>query len=125
MIDAELSQTQVAAALGCTAQAVQHWVAGKKAPPNARVFALEALLEVGAGTLSKHLGFMPVKPENIVSVSDAILSDPTLTSSDRQVLRHVYDLMRLEGQSGSRPGPAPPSPAPRGRRGKHSPATPH
>jgi len=83
--------------LGITPQAVSKWYTGDSAPREAdRVFLIEELLELPAGTLSRFLGYLPVEAVTTTTVTQAIEADPALDDRDRRVLLATYREM-VEG----------------------------
>lgn len=87
-----LSNVAVGKHVGLTADAVAKWKSGESEPPPLTVFAVEQLLDVPPGDLSRHLGFLPVGTE--VSVLASIDADASLTDRDRSVLRAAYRALR-------------------------------
>jgi transcriptional regulator with XRE-family HTH domain len=86
-----LTQADLAAELGLTAQAVSGWVTGRTEPWPAHVFAAERALGVAPGALSGHLGYVPgASAPAVSSVLDAVAADPALSASDRAAMRAVY-----------------------------------
>jgi len=69
---------------------VSKWVAGNPpAPP--RVFAIERALGVSPGTLSRHLGYLPVDTQEGITPRDALRDDPALSPMAKRVMLKVYD----------------------------------
>jgi transcriptional regulator with XRE-family HTH domain len=87
MRDADISAPQVASFVGLTADAVRKWMTGVGEPKPLTVFAVEALLGVAPGELSRHLGFVPV---DVVSVSTAIDADRGLSNEAKRLLLATY-----------------------------------
>ena len=80
----------VADELGVTDDTVRKWAQGAHAPEPATVFALEHLLGVVPGGLSRYLGYLPVDAPVVTS---AIEQDPDLSAHDRYVLHATYEAM--------------------------------
>lgn len=67
------------------------WSTGKEGPPRPdQIFEIEDALGLPGGTLSRHLGYVPVGAS---SVPSAIDSDPKLIPSARKHLEAVYRTM--------------------------------
>jgi transcriptional regulator with XRE-family HTH domain len=96
MAAADETQQSLADALGGSQATVSAWCRGVSEPWPARVFAIERALGVAAGQLSQALGYVPVGAP--VSVAVAIEADPSLSESDRTILRTV--LRALGDRSG-------------------------
>lgn len=77
----------VARHVGLTDDAVRKWMTGKSEPAPHIVFAVEQLLAVAPGDLSRHLGYVPV---GTTSVTAAIDADERLTPKDRRLLVRLY-----------------------------------
>lgn len=68
-----LTQTEVATRLGTTQSTVSAWKRGQCEPDMDTVFALEELLGLRPGHLSRHLGYLPVTVEiALPTVEDTI-----------------------------------------------------
>ena len=65
---------------------VNRWIAGKVEPSRPKVLAIEAVLQLEPGTLSRHLGWLPVGAEPVPTVEAAILADPDLTAGQKNIL---------------------------------------
>jgi len=93
---ADMSQAQLARALGLTPTAVNKWILGHNAPRPEQVFRLEALLGLPAGYLSRHLGYIPTNasPELVIAAGGGVLAaisaDPLLTDQEKAALRLAY-----------------------------------
>jgi transcriptional regulator with XRE-family HTH domain len=99
MQDAEETQTSLGDAIGVSQGAVSLWLRGGTDPEPALVFAAERAMGLRAGQLSGFLGYRPVDPVDAPpSVAVAIEADPSLSESDRTILRTV--LRALGDRSG-------------------------
>lgn len=76
--------------LGVSRAALQQWLAGTHEAKRAKVFLLEEILDLRPGSLSKHLGYLPLDARPVVTVEDAIANDTRLTKRDRQLLIDLY-----------------------------------
>lgn len=65
---------------------VRKWITGEREPSRPKVLAIEAVLELEPGTLSRHLGWLPVGAEPVPTVEAAILADPDLTAGQKNIL---------------------------------------
>lgn len=87
MRHAAVTAPAVARHVGLTDDAVRKWLSGKSEPNPHVVFAVEELLAVAPGDLSRHLGYVPV---GTVSVPAAIDADELLGPKDRRLLIRLY-----------------------------------
>lgn len=90
-----LSQRELAAQLGRASYTpFYRWGEFKAEPQPAEVFAIEKILDVPPGTLSRHLGYLPPEARSSaptgVSFEEAIRTDPELNDLGRRTLRAVY-----------------------------------
>lgn len=87
-----LNQTQIAAALNGRSQStISEWASGRGAVPTPRdVFALEAILEVSPGELSRLLGYLPVEAVERPALTLAILEAAELDDEAREILLLAY-----------------------------------
>lgn len=72
---------------------VSEWERGKTACRPRDVEQIEDVLELQPGTLTKHLGFLPMKAAGKVierDLIDAILADPDLNDAGRQAMLATY-----------------------------------
>lgn len=81
------------------ASTVSNWVAGKHEPSRRQVAAIEQILELPAGALTRHLGYLPVDAIPAVTTSDAIAIDPTLTPEQREDLAAQYAGMQTRAHA--------------------------
>jgi transcriptional regulator with XRE-family HTH domain len=70
---------------------VSQWAGGVHEPTRAKVFAMERLLKLKPGTLSRHMGYLPASAKDVKSVLDAIDADPKLSEGTRFILRASYN----------------------------------
>lgn len=70
---------------------VSNWCVGKAEPSPMTVFAIEEALGLRGGSLSRHLGYLPLTAKDQRSPEDAIRADPTLPE---QVKKAVLVFMR-------------------------------
>lgn len=73
-----------------SAQAMGHWLTGAAEPTRAKVYALEKVLAMKPGALSRLLGYLPVEAQAARTVAQAIESDPALTEDQRKMLLAAY-----------------------------------
>lgn len=59
--DQGLSQTRLGQMLGVGQSAVSSWELGEAEPPVEVVYRMEDIFKVKSGTLSRHLGWMPIR----------------------------------------------------------------
>ncbi len=69
--------------------AISQWITGRSEPDTPEVtFRVERALNVRPGSLSRHLGYLPVDAvRTITDLERAIDSDPRLSDLDRDALR--------------------------------------
>lgn len=102
-----LSQRELATSLGRATHTVFYrWAEYKAEPQPAEVFAIERVLEVPPGTLSRHLGYLPPEARSAAPIKatfeEAIRADPDLNDLGRRTLRAVY--AEVTRKPGKRPG---------------------
>jgi len=82
--------------LGIGQSTISAWVADRAIPSQAVVFKVEAALHLTPGTLSRHLGYLPLDAAVPSTVLECLAVDPALTDGQRAALRAVYEeLTRL------------------------------
>lgn len=97
-----LSQRELAVQLGRASYTpFYRWAEFRAEPQPAEVFAIEKILDVPPGTLSRHLGYLPPEARSSAppgsTFEEAIRSDPELNDLGRRVLRAVYAEVTLKG----------------------------
>jgi transcriptional regulator with XRE-family HTH domain len=93
-----LSQVQLAELAGVSQSTVSVWEQGVAEPPPAVVFALEEVVGVAPGHLSRHLGYVPAPPDGTSledspppgGVPTAVNADPKLDDRQRRALLLAY-----------------------------------
>ncbi len=91
-----ITQHRLGRALGIGQSTISAWVADRATPSHAVVFRVEEALEVEPGSLSRHLGYLPLDGTQPSTVLDCIDVDPALSEGQRAALRAVYvELTRL------------------------------
>lgn len=70
--------------------AVSLWLLGRSEPSRQKVFAMEQVLEVRPGTLSRLLGYLPVGARTLATADEAIRADPNLSRTAKRVLLAAY-----------------------------------
>jgi hypothetical protein len=70
---------------------VKRWIDGASEPQRPLVTALEQLCDLNPGTLSRHLGWLPLNVGKVSSIEEAIAADKSLGARERRV---VLDLVR-------------------------------
>ena len=108
------TQARLAAVLDVTWHAVGSWEKAIWAPAPAKVFEIERLLALPPGSLSHHLGYLPVAGAQ-PSVTSAIDADPRLDERAKSLLTELYRTLAAERL----PGDARP-PSRRARSGKQA-----
>jgi transcriptional regulator with XRE-family HTH domain len=74
--------------------AISQWTTGKNEPTRRKVFALESVLGVPPGSLSRHLGYLPTDAVPAVSPEEAIAADTSLLSDTRAMLIAALESQR-------------------------------
>lgn len=92
MADRGLRAPAIAKALGISDDAVRKWMTGLATPEPLRVFGLEQLLELAPGSLSHHLGYLPLGEPS--SVEEAVDADPRLSPLGRAAVLGTYRAVR-------------------------------
>lgn len=64
----------LAEAVGVTQGTVSYWLNGRNLPGPERVFELETAMDLAPGTLSAHLGYVPVPRTSAASCEEAVLA---------------------------------------------------
>lgn len=73
-----------------TKDTISLWANGNQRPWPEEVFALERILDLRGGTLSRTDGYLPVDAKPTRSVLEAIDADNGLTPTKRRYLRRLY-----------------------------------
>lgn len=73
-----------------TDSSVYYWMSATNEPSRAKVFAIERVLGLKPGSLSRHLGYLPVGAKDVKTVADAIASDGALDERGRRALLALY-----------------------------------
>ena len=92
-----LSQRELAEGMGWTSHTrLQPWQRLRAEPKPQEVFALERFLRVPSGTLSRHLGYLPLdaRPMTTGTVGDVIDADPMLPDWGKRLLKANYTEIR-------------------------------
>ena len=75
---------------------VTNWLKGKSEPSRPKVLAMEQFLGLEPGTLSRHLGWLPVEADGLPTPEAAILADAGLLAAQKQILlAALQDFRRL------------------------------
>jgi transcriptional regulator with XRE-family HTH domain len=72
---------------------VSNWVAGKHEPSRTQAILLEEFLRAAPGSLTRHIGYLPLTAHPTIDVIDAIGADPGLTPEQREDLTAQYEGM--------------------------------
>lgn len=71
---------------------VRDWIE-KAAPAPEIVFEMEGYLLVPPGTLSQHLGYLPLGARSIETVEEALMSDTSISSGGRDLVLILYAIL--------------------------------
>lgn len=80
--------------LGVSPEAVRTWTTGERVPDPDVVFTIEKQLKLKSGTLSRHLGYLPLDARDSLSVEAAIAADATINEDGRRYLLAVLRAAR-------------------------------
>lgn len=94
------TQARLGAALDVSWHAVGSWEKGIWAPAPEKVFEIERLLDLPPGTLSRHLGYLPLGAQP--SVQAAVDSDPRLDERGKTLLIDMYRTLARPQRRSSR-----------------------
>jgi transcriptional regulator with XRE-family HTH domain len=97
MADGGVSQAKLGVAVGRAQTTVSDWVLGNAEPPASVVFDLERILALAPGTLSRHLGYLPLEVYR-PTFEDAVRVDPDLTQRERAFLLAGYRALKRKGR---------------------------
>lgn len=89
----DLARRGRAAGIERTGETFNSWANGSE-PSRSEVLALEVLLGVEPGHLSRHLGWVPVDVDPSVTIEQMILAEPDLTAAQKQALLTLLESMR-------------------------------
>lgn len=95
------TQARLAEPLGVSWHAVGTWEKGVWAPAPEKVFEVERLLALPPGTLSRHLGYLPLRSAQ-PGVQAAIDADPRLDEKGKQLLTEMYRALAGKRPAASR-----------------------
>lgn len=92
MRPADLMRAMQAEGFSVRQASVSQWTTGVSEPSRHFVYAMERLLDLQPGLLSRHLGYLPTFAVSIapVDVETALLADDRLTPDQRQLLLATY-----------------------------------
>lgn len=87
-----MRQADLAERFGTSQSTVSAWMHGKKTRPVV-VFAIEDILGLDPGTLSRHLGYLPVvtKGATPATFDDCVEGDRLLSASQKSVVKQMYE----------------------------------
>lgn len=87
--DQDLSQETLGRAIDSFQTRISSWETGRTEPEPHSVFALERTLDLPPGSLSQHLGYIPIECKEKRKAGEILdLSD--LSPADRAMLRDVH-----------------------------------
>jgi transcriptional regulator with XRE-family HTH domain len=101
-----LAQKELADAVGSSQPTVSAWEKGFTEPPAAAVFALERVLKLNPGSLSRHLGYVPVEGEPPAPTFEAaVVGDELLDERTKRGFLAFYT--EMTAGVGRKRGPKP------------------
>lgn len=91
------NQADLAERMHTTQSAVSAWITGKSQPAADDVFEVELEMDMGPGSLSRHLGYRPIDPEeSLPDTESCITADPTLTADYKDIVLAVYRGLKIK-----------------------------
>lgn len=101
LIDALLAQDvdqgTVGAALNVTQSTVSRWCRGDREPSMEQVAELELVLNQPAGSLSRHLGYVPVEVmdrRHVAPLEERVANDPDLPEDAKTAILAIIERFR-------------------------------
>lgn len=87
-----VTEKEIGDVVGKAQPTVNNWIKGGNPPTPEVVFTIERHLGLDAGSLSKHLGYVPVDAVAVtVDVVDAVKGDSKLSDDQQDTLIRIYD----------------------------------
>lgn len=88
-----MTQVDLAEALGVKQPTVSGWLNAIAVPESpAIVFEVERALDLTPGSLSRHLGFLPIEAvRSVATVRAAIMDDAALSAEEKAMLLGAYE----------------------------------
>ncbi len=77
-------------------RAANDWLSGKREPSRPQVLAIEELVGVEPGALSRHLGWLPLGAPAIADTELAILADPGLKPIEAKAVIAVLRSFKVQ-----------------------------
>lgn len=81
---------EAATAAGISPERLSQYATGRHEPPRAAVFALERVLKLKPGALSRHLGYLPVDARAVRTFEDVVDTEPGLPDYVRRTLKLLW-----------------------------------
>tara|TARA_R110000822_G_scaffold95419_2_gene218172 strand:- start:161 stop:532 length:372 start_codon:yes stop_codon:yes gene_type:complete len=91
---AELHRRGNEAGIDKTAGSFVTWTRGGSEPSRPEVLILEEICNVEPGTLSRHLGWIPLGVSTDVTIEEAIMADLRITDANKAVLLALITQLR-------------------------------
>lgn len=91
---AELHRRGNEAGIDKTAGSFVTWTRGGSEPGRPEVIILEEICGVEPGTLSRHLGWIPLGVSTDVTIEQAILAEPRISDPNKAVLLALVSQLR-------------------------------
>lgn len=87
------ARTRLAKAIDVKPQTLSGWINGSRMPPVEKVSEIEEHLALPPGTLTVHLGYLPLaaKDVTITSTEEAIIADQRFDGSQKRLLFQMID----------------------------------
>jgi len=93
----DLTQQDFGRLVGASQASISGWIGGRYEPPPMKVFAMERLLGLEPGYLSRPLGYLPVDTAETPSVEAAITESSLLDDESKTVLLAVHRALSQNG----------------------------
>jgi len=91
---AELHRRGILAGMEKTQSSFAHWIRGESEPSRPEVLTLEEICDVEPGTLSRHLGWIPLEASTDVTIEEAVLADPSINAANKAILLGLITQLR-------------------------------
>ena len=75
---------------------VHKWITGISEPSRPKVLAIEEFLDLEPGTLSRHLGWLPIGAPAIADPEAAVIADARFTGEQKRVMLQLMKSFRNE-----------------------------
>lgn len=81
---------EAAKAAGISPERLSQYATGRHEPPRATVFAIERVLKLKPGGLSRHLGYLPIDARSIRSLEDIVDAEPGVPDFVKRTVKQLW-----------------------------------